>query len=88
MKKLIIIAAVGLSIPFLAQAENAALLSKESSNTPAFEAVDADKDGKITRQEASAFSALEVTFDSADANKDGTLDADELARSRQADDSK
>jgi Ca2+-binding EF-hand superfamily protein len=87
MKKLIIITAVGLSIPFLAQADNAAMLSSEAS-VPAFEAVDTDKDGKITRQEASSFSALEITFDSADSNKDGVLDADELARSRQADESK
>ncbi|VAW80794.1 hypothetical protein MNBD_GAMMA14-2294 [hydrothermal vent metagenome] len=84
MKKLIIITVVGLSIPFLAQAaENAALLSSENS-MPAFETVDANKDGKITRQEASAFSALEVTFDRADTNKDGALDANELSSSRQA----
>ncbi len=87
MKKLIVITAVGLSIPFLAMADNAVLLSSESS-TPAFETVDANKDGKITRQEASAFSALEVTFDRADTNKDGTLDASELSSSRQESGSK
>ncbi len=87
MKKRIIIAAMGLGAPFLAQADNAALLSNETA-TPAFEAVDADKDGMISRQEASAFSALEVTFDKADTNKDGALDADELSRSRQPGDSK
>lgn len=84
MKKLIIITAMGLSAPFLAQAENTAMMSNEAG-APTFEAVDSDKDGKISRQEASAFSALEVTFDNADANKDGTLDAGELSRSRQAD---
>ncbi|TCK18207.1 EF hand domain-containing protein [Thiogranum longum] len=83
MKKLVIITAMGLSTPFLAQADNAALLSSEAG-TPAFETVDADKDGMISRQEASAFSALEVTFDKADSNKDGALDAGELSRSRQA----
>ncbi len=87
MKKLIIIAAMGLSTPFMVQAENAALLSSEAG-TPEFEAVDTDKDGMISRQEASAFSALEVTFDEADSNKDGALDADELSRSRQTDDNK
>lgn len=88
MKKLIIITVMGLGAPFLAQADNAALMSKEAATTPAFDTVDADKDGMISRQEASAFSALEVTFDKADTNKDGALDADELSRSRQADDNK
>ncbi len=87
MKKLIIITAIGLTTPFLAQAENAALASKESK-APTFENVDANKDGVITRQEASAFSALEVSFDRVDANKDGKLDAEEFTRSRQTSDSK
>ncbi len=82
MKKLIIIATLGMSAPFLAQADNAALASSEAG-VPAFETIDADKDGMITRQEASAFSALEVTFDSIDTNKDGSLDSKELVRSRE-----
>ena len=82
MKKMIIITAIGMTIPFLAQAETPAMAGSEAS-APAFESIDTDQDGKITREEASSFSALEVTFDSADANKDGALDADELANSRQ-----
>ena len=87
MKKMIIIAAIGMTTPFLAQAENAAMASSEA-NAPAFEIIDADQDGMITRDEAASFSALEVTFDKADTNKDGSLDADELANSRQAGDNK
>jgi len=87
MKKLIIITAMAITTPLLAQADNAALASSEA-RAPAFDTIDANKDGKITRQEASAFSALEVTFDKVDANKDGTLDAGEFSRSRPASNSK
>jgi len=88
MKKMIIIAAIGMTTPFLAQAENAAMATSEARNAPAFEIIDADQDGMITREEASSFSALEIPFDNADTNKDGSLDANELSNSRQAGDSK
>ncbi len=79
MKKLIIITSLALIAPLQAQAENAALASSEA-RAQAFETIDANRDGKITREEASAFSALEVTFDKVDTNKDGTLDAGEFSR--------
>jgi Ca2+-binding EF-hand superfamily protein len=42
-----------------------------------FEAIDADKDGKVTYAEMEAHRKAE--FDAADANKDGALSADELS---------
>ena len=42
MKKMIIIAAIGMTTPFLAQAENAAMATSEARNAPAFEIIDAD----------------------------------------------
>jgi hypothetical protein len=42
--------------------------------SPAFEQVDANKDGVVTREEATMAKALQNTsFDSADQNKDGKL---------------
>ena len=87
MKNLIIITTIAITTPLLAQADNAALASSEA-RAQAFETIDANNDGKITRQEASAFSALEVTFDKVDSNKDGTLDAGEFSRSRATIDTK
>ncbi len=53
------------------------------SNDPtSFQQVDSDRDGRISRQEAAAFSALEARFEAADANGDGVLSADEFARSK------
>lgn len=45
-----------------------------------FAAVDADKDGKITQEELTAWRAAQAT--SFDANKDGKLSAEELANAR------
>jgi len=40
--------------------------------------MDADKDGLVTREEASSFPMLSAQFDAADTNKDGKLDAAEM----------
>ena len=82
MKKMMIVAGLGLCAPFLAHAGNAALASEEAS-APAFEQVDTNRDGAISREEASAFSALETGFERVDANRDGKLDAEEFKRSGQ-----
>ncbi len=42
------------------------------------EALDADKDGKLSKDEVKADAALTGKFDEMDANKDGFLDKDEL----------
>lgn len=39
--------------------------------------LDADKDGKLTKEEAAPVQALSQVFDDADADKDGTLTPDE-----------
>jgi len=87
MKELFILSTLALSTPLLAQTDNAALASVES-RAPSFDTIDADRDGRITREEASAFSALEVVFDSVDANKDGALSTDEFSRTHSQDNSK
>jgi len=53
-----------------------------SSDPTSFQQVDSDRDGRISRQEAAAFSALEARFEAADANGDGALSAEEFARSK------
>jgi len=82
MKKLIIITSMALTSPLLAQAADNATLASSEAKAPTFKTIDANHDGKITRQEASAFSALEVTFDKVDTNKNGTLDAGEFSHSQ------
>lgn len=47
-----------------------------------FDQVDTDQDGAISRQEASAFAALELVFESADRNGDGQIDTQEYAETR------
>ncbi|MEJ2687729.1 MAG: EF-hand domain-containing protein [Gammaproteobacteria bacterium] len=45
----------------------------------AFSKLDANHDGKISKQEAAADPALEAHFSQADTNKDGTLEQGEFA---------
>jgi hypothetical protein len=51
----------------------------------AWQGLDADHDGRISRAEAQHDSALAKRFDALDANRDGTLDAAELAASENED---
>ena len=46
--------------------------------------MDANNDGIVTREEASAFPRLAGQFDTADTNKDGQLDAAEMTAHREA----
>ena len=50
-------------------------LAVAAQDLPAFEDVDANGDGQITRQEAAAIEALDFT--AADTNQDGTLSMEE-----------
>jgi len=77
MKKILLIATLG-AIMTTAYAEDKQPVT--GADTASFEQIDSDRDGRITRNEAASFSALEATFDSADANQDGVLTEEEFAR--------
>jgi Ca2+-binding EF-hand superfamily protein len=79
MKNVMIIAALGLASP-LAFAETEATPSAAEEQTISFEQIDVDKDGMISKQEATSFSSVELIFDDADANQDGALDASEFSQ--------
>ncbi|RYZ81616.1 MAG: hypothetical protein EOP04_23620, partial [Proteobacteria bacterium] len=51
---------------------------KDKAAAPSVETLDADKDGKLSKDEVKADSALTGKFDTLDANKDGFLDQGEL----------
>jgi len=82
MKKLLVVAAVAMTTPF-AHAEAPADAMVETTQA-SFTQIDADKDGMISKQEASSFSSVELIFDSADANKDGALDSTEFEQANPA----
>lgn len=48
-----------------------------SDERPAFDEIDANADGRVTRDEAMAATGLAEEFDTLDANKDGALSRDE-----------
>jgi|WetSurMetagenome_2_1015567.scaffolds.fasta_scaffold1453300_1 hypothetical protein len=50
----------------------------KAGSTAKFDALDADKDGYVNRNEAERSKGLPEVFDQADANKDGKLDAAEF----------
>ncbi|MGB0128123.1 MAG: hypothetical protein WBP72_10820 [Rhodocyclaceae bacterium] len=50
----------------------------KGSSTAKFDALDADKDGYVSRTEAERAKGLPEAFDQADASKDGKLDAAEF----------
>ncbi len=88
MKKLMLITALSLTVPFAyamdpaGGAPHAEPGMAHGSPSAAFSQIDTDRDGMISKQEASSFSAVEVIFDDADANKDGALDAQEFSRTQ------
>jgi hypothetical protein len=49
---------------------------------PAFEAADADRDGKLTRDETKQLAALKRGFDRFDTDKDGTISYAEFVHSK------
>jgi hypothetical protein len=85
MKKLMLIAALSLTVPF-AYAEQQygeqPAASAPAGSSAGFAQIDTDQDGMISKQEASSFSAVEIIFDDADANKDGALDANEFSQTQ------
>jgi len=83
MKKLLLVTALSFSASF-AHAEAPAAGTMDTAPAATFSEIDSDKDGKISRQEASSFSAVEISFDNADANKDGALDIQEFAGTQPA----
>jgi len=55
-------------------------LLAQAQNTPSFESLDKNGDGKISLNEASSDDALFVAFKSLDTNKDGELTREEFAK--------
>lgn len=53
-------------------------MAKGKPATSPIETLDADKDGKLSKDEVKADTALTGKFDTLDANKDGFLEKDEL----------
>jgi EF hand len=89
LKRLVLVAA--LTIPFVAFAQSTATPSVPAPKTerapkPAkgerFGALDANKDGFISRDEAKARPNLAKNFDQLDANRDGKLSKQELAAAK------
>ncbi|GMQ84210.1 MAG: hypothetical protein BMS9Abin06_0978 [Gammaproteobacteria bacterium] len=83
MKKLLVVAAVAMTTSF-AHAEAPATDAAVETTQASFTQIDADQDGKISKQEASSFSSVELMFDKADSNKDGTLDNAEFKQAEPA----
>lgn len=67
--KAILILGIGLALATPALAQDAGLV---------FTALDANKDGKVTKAEAQKNTAVMQMFDQADKNKDGGLSKDEF----------
>lgn len=70
--------AISCCAPFLLCAQtNQAPSVNTSPLPPSFRAVDVNKDGYITREEAQKAGVSNVNFDAADKNKDGKLNLSE-----------
>ena len=83
MKKLMLTTALSLAAPFAFAEQPASSPTQAPPDAgAAFSQIDTDRDGVISKQEASSFSAVEIIFDDADANRDGALDADEFSRTQ------
>ena len=61
-----------------------ATVSVDESGFVAFNQIDSDNNGYVSRIEARSVKAVETRFDSADTNKDGLLDRDEYTSVRMA----
>ena len=83
MKKLLIVAAVAMTTPFLANAEAPADAMVETTQAT-FTQIDTDQDGMISKQEVSLFLFVEFMFDGADSNQDGALDSSEFEQATPA----
>lgn len=83
MKKLLLTTALSLTATF-AFAEQPVSGSPQAAPaaSAAFSQIDTDRDGMISKQEASSFSAVEIIFDDADANRDGALDSEEFYKTQ------
>ena len=90
MKKLMLMTALSLTVPFAYAEQPYAgqpyagqpATSAPEAGSAVFSQIDTDQDGVISKQEASSFSAVEVMFEDADANRDGALDADEFSQTQ------
>lgn len=58
----------------------ASMPASESAATPAFGGLDADKDGRLSREEADKEARLKDAFASLDTDKDSFLSADEFMK--------
>lgn len=81
MKALMIAGMVLFLAPSIALAkgkEKVEAAAKADDSTPAIEILDADKDGRLSKDEVKTDTALTGKFDSLDLDKDGFLVAKEL----------
>ena len=62
----------------VAMAKPAAKAAAPHATTASAEALDLDKDGKLSKEEVKGDAALSAKFDELDANKDGFLEKAEL----------
>ena len=58
--------------------------SVDAQGLVAFQDIDSDRNGYVSRVEARSVAVVENAFDSADANRDGLLDRDEYTSVRPA----
>jgi hyperosmotically inducible protein len=82
MKTVIVAVALAVAGPLWAEPEG----SSPGPSNPAFQKLDTNRDGSISRDEASRMRGMSKVFDQADANHDGVLDKDEFVRAQSEND--